>query len=265
MPFTLSHAAVAAPLARRGLVLSAVVIGSMAPDFEYFLRLSMNSRWGHTAPGLIAFTLPVSLLALWLFHALLKRPLLALMPPAHRDRLATVAGPFRFGPGRRFFHILVSLHLGIGSHLLLDAWSHREGTVVQQWPWLQAALLDWPAYSLPVYDLIQAGLSSLLLVALGVQYWHWFRHALPEPATLADFVDVRPVLLPLAVIGTIAVACGLVYAGYSAPPVRDALSFRVFGGRAILAGLAAFAAGLMLLGWIRERSRLVAVREDTVP
>ena len=68
MPFTLSHAAVAAPLARRGLILSAVAIGSMTPDFEYFLRLSMNSRWSHSLPGVLTFCLPVSILVLWLFH-----------------------------------------------------------------------------------------------------------------------------------------------------------------------------------------------------
>ena len=36
MPFTVSHAAAVLPLQRLGLPLTALMIGSMAPDFGYF-------------------------------------------------------------------------------------------------------------------------------------------------------------------------------------------------------------------------------------
>lgn len=265
MPFTLSHAAVAIPLARRGLILSAVAIGSMAPDFEYFLRLSMNSRWGHTPAGILGFTLPVSLLALWSFHALLKRPLLALLPEAHRTRLLPFAGRFAFAPAGRFLRILASVGIGIASHLLFDAWTHDHGRVVETWALLRQPLLDWPAYRLPVYDVMQAGLSSLMLLAIGVQYWAWFRRTGPTPASLREFLDVRSLLVPVAAVATVAVLCGLGYAAISAPPVRDAITFRIFGGRVILAGLSAFAAGLVVLGWWRERTAPAQVGEEAGP
>jgi hypothetical protein len=262
MPFTLSHAAVAAPLARRGLILSAIVAGSMAPDLAYFLQLSMSDRGSHEWPGLLTFSLPAGLAALWVFHRFLKCPLIALTPQAHRERLSAFAGPFAFAPWRQFLSVLASVLAGLASHLLLDAWTHREGIVVQHWPWLSTPLLDWPAYPLPVYDLMQAGLSVGLLLALVFQYWTWFRNATPAPAPLTAFLDVRPILLPLIVIGSIAAACGVAYAAASVPPVNDVLSFRIFCGRVILAGLSAFVAGLVILGRIRERTTPARVKEE---
>jgi hypothetical protein len=40
MPFTLAHPAIVVPLALQRLILSALIIGSMTPDLEYFIRLS---------------------------------------------------------------------------------------------------------------------------------------------------------------------------------------------------------------------------------
>ena len=40
MPFTVSHAAVAAPLARRGLIFSALVVGSIAPDSAWKVHMT---------------------------------------------------------------------------------------------------------------------------------------------------------------------------------------------------------------------------------
>ncbi len=262
MPFTISHAAVAAPLARRGMILSAVAVGSMAPDFEYFLRLSMNSRWSHSLTGALTFCLPLSLLVLWLFHAFLKRPLIAVLPAAHRERLAACVGPFAFGPWRRFLRIVISILIGIGSHLVFDAWTHDSGYVVEHWAPLRHPLLDWPAYPMPVHDVMQGGLSVLMLLAITFQYWSWFRRSAPAPVPLSTFLDVRPVLASWIVIGAVALASGLVYAALTALPVYDAITFRVFGGRVILAGLSMLVVEFVLFGWVRTRLQ-TATEEGT--
>ena len=64
MPFTVSHAAAALPFRRARLVTSALVVGTMAPDFEYFLPLKTHDTFGHTFPGILVLTLPVALLVL---------------------------------------------------------------------------------------------------------------------------------------------------------------------------------------------------------
>ena len=64
MPFTLSHPAVVLPFARWKLILSALVIGSMTPDFEYFIDIVTDHdvQIGHSISGIFLFCIPVGLL-----------------------------------------------------------------------------------------------------------------------------------------------------------------------------------------------------------
>ena len=64
MPFTLAHPAIVLPLAAKKLRMSAtgLVIGSMVPDFEYFIRMRTESKYSHTLAGLFWFDLPLGLL-----------------------------------------------------------------------------------------------------------------------------------------------------------------------------------------------------------
>ena len=100
MPFTLSHPAAAVPFAKRGLALSALVVGSMAPDFPYFFPLPISSYFSHSILGIGLVNVPLGLILLWLFHRILKYPLLLLLPLSHQKRLWLVAQGFRFGPSR---------------------------------------------------------------------------------------------------------------------------------------------------------------------
>ena len=76
MPTPIAHPAAAIPFARVGLAFSALVVGSIASDFGYFFELP-EGYFMYTVPGLILFDVPTGLVLLWLFHTLLKWPLLA--------------------------------------------------------------------------------------------------------------------------------------------------------------------------------------------
>jgi hypothetical protein len=196
--------AVAAPLARRGLILSALVVGSIAPDFIYFLSLSTTNRWGHSLPGLLLFSLPLALVVLAVFHAFLKRPLLRLVPLAHRRRLLPYAGPFEFWPAKRFFLIVLSVGVGLGTHLALDSFTHDYGLLTVRFPFLQAPALQLNGRDIPVCDLLQLVLSVGLLGVLVAQYARWF-FLNRSGASLATFLDFRthlPLYLVLLVIAT---------------------------------------------------------------
>src|SRR5262245_44725270 len=71
MPFTIAHSAVALPVLRwlrAPYAASALVVGTMAPDFEYFLRLRPFASISHTLPGLLVFCLPAGAAVLAAFH-----------------------------------------------------------------------------------------------------------------------------------------------------------------------------------------------------
>src|SRR2546421_4037993 len=118
MPFTLSHPAAVIPLRRWG-VFSALVIGSMMPDTVYFLPFfSEHDRYGHTLPGIFFYCLPAGVALLWLFHTLLKKPLISLFPRAQQGALLAASPDFRFTPLSRFALIVWSLLLGALTHIL---------------------------------------------------------------------------------------------------------------------------------------------------
>ena len=81
MPFTFSHPAAVLPLLRplgRFGSLSALVIGSMAPDFSFIVPMGLSRAQTHAPAALLTYCLPAGLLAYLVFHRVLKLPLLRL-------------------------------------------------------------------------------------------------------------------------------------------------------------------------------------------
>lgn len=189
MPFTPAHPAAILPVRKR-LVLSALVIGAMAPDFHYFMGLGPHGKVSHTFAGAFYFCVPVGLAALWLFHKLLKLPLISLSPEWHQARLARFAVPFRFGPARRFVVIVGSLLVGIFSHLLWDSFTHGGGWMVRHIPALRTVVFPEMAGGRPLYNLLQHGCTLLGLLALAVAYYRWARTQPPQP--VPDRLKLRP-------------------------------------------------------------------------
>lgn len=169
MPAPIAHPAASIPFARVGLVFSALVIGSIAPDFGYFVPLP-ESFFMYTVPGLILFDVPVGLVLLCLFHALLKWPLLALLPSSLQRRLFQYAQRFSFGPFKRFLLILLSLLVGSSTHLIWDSFTHDYGWTVEQFSVLRDSI-----EGLPLYTILQ-NLGSL--VGIGI-LMYWFIRWLP--------------------------------------------------------------------------------------
>jgi Domain of unknown function (DUF4184) len=154
MPLTFAHPAAALPLARLRLPLSALVVGSMAPDLVYFLRLAPRGHFGHTLPGLFLFCLPAGLALLWTFHHVLKGPLLDLAPDAARRRLAAGQGASPFG---RPVALVVAVGLGAVTHDVWDAFTHAGGWAVAALPALRQPVAPFGLGPVPVYKLLQHG------------------------------------------------------------------------------------------------------------
>src|ERR1700689_5600695 len=96
MPFTLSPPAIVLPFARllaRWRLLSAVVVGSMVPDFGRFLPWQPARFETHSADALLTFCLPVGLATYWLFQWLIKWPLIELFPPGAYARWRETSAP----------------------------------------------------------------------------------------------------------------------------------------------------------------------------
>jgi Domain of unknown function (DUF4184) len=181
MPFTVSHVAAVLPLRRLNLVWSALVVGSMAPDFPYIIGTTEYRSLGHRLPGVIEFTVPASIFALWLFHAALKRPAASLLPSGMQQRLRDQPGPFHFGGPARFMAILFCLVLGIATHLVWDAFTHQSSWVWGHWVWLQGWVRVPLLGRMPMNMILQYGSTLIGLVALGCWVLLWYRKTAPQP------------------------------------------------------------------------------------
>lgn len=168
MPFTLSHVAAALPLRRMNPTWSALVIGSVAPDFPYILGTTAYRRLGHAFPGVLLFTFPASLGALWLFHIAIKRPVVGLLPPGFQQRLDQHLGVFRFGGPTRFAAIVFSSAVGLATHIVWDAFTHPFTWPWRRWVWLRS-WIDVPLLGeIETYAVLQYASTAVGFAALAL-------------------------------------------------------------------------------------------------
>lgn len=175
MPFTISHAAAVLPIHRLGdqrLPLTALMIGSMAPDFGYFLAHQASRELTHGFLGLFIFALPVGL-AVWLFYvAFLEKATITLLSDRWHTRFAHTEA---ITPAL-ILRAAIAILLGAVTHLLWDSFTHRGTFATDAVPALLGAT---PGFSwLPIYHLLH-GLSSVVgLVILA----RWANHLHTQPA-----------------------------------------------------------------------------------
>ncbi|GAB2939852.1 hypothetical protein GCM10027048_00070 [Hymenobacter coalescens] len=252
MPFTLCHPAAVVPLARPlGLPLSALWIGSLAPDLIYFVQLQATGNIGHTLPGLFTFCLPAGLLVLWLWHRVVKAPAAALLPAWAGRRAAQAANqPFAFGPGRRFGAVVAALLLGALTHDAWDAFTHLDGWVVQHWPLLQREV-PFPVFgSMPLCKVGQLASTAGGGVLLAWWAWRWLRR---QPAG-ATAPPLRRRLGWTVALMAGALVLGVGYSRWQAAPLQSYAALRWFLVQSIVASCSALWLGLVAFGlWYRRQ------------
>jgi len=210
VPFTLSHVAAALPMRRSRLILSAVIVGAMAPDLEYFVRLAPGGGWGHTIAGAFGLSLPLGLAVLWLFHRFAKAPILALLPVSLQCRVGSAAlRPFPFHGLRRFLWIVLSLLAGIATHLAWDSFTHRRTWLYLHWNLLREHVPLPLLHRMHVYTFLQL-ISSIAGLAI-VLYWivDWYRNTPPSRRPLRTIISPAQKTLIVTLMIAISVAGGV--------------------------------------------------------
>jgi Domain of unknown function (DUF4184) len=171
MPFTFSHPAIVLPLAylpKRWFSLTGLVIGSMTPHFEYFLRMKVESEYSHTLSGLTWFDLPLGLLLCFIFQNIVRNSLFQNLPTFLKSRFVTFT---RYNWNRHFERnwlvVIISILIGAASHLFWDSFTHSNGYFVQTIPALTNTV-DFLEKQIPVLKILQH--SSTLIGGLVIAY-----------------------------------------------------------------------------------------------
>ncbi|WP_347157921.1 DUF4184 family protein [Pontibacter chitinilyticus] len=175
MPFTAAHPAFVLPFlhrSKRWFSSTALIIGSMAPDSEYFLRLQKRSEISHSSIGILEFDLPLTLLLALLYHGLVRDQLIQHLPPYFRRRALAVTYQANYFTylRRHWLAFLVSAIIGGFSHLLWDSFTFDRGFIVEHVPLLEH-VVSVAGMKMQLCRLIQH-LSSVVGILLILLYVH---------------------------------------------------------------------------------------------
>jgi len=171
MPFTFSHPAIILPLTflpRQWFSLTGLVIGSLTPDFEYFLRMRIQSNYSHTISGLFWFDLPLGIMLAFIFHTIVRDSLFDNLPLSLKSRLST----FKQFDWNNYFKqqwvvVIISVLIGAASHLFWDSFTHDHGYFVQTIPALTNTV-DFFGRHISILKILQH--ASTLLGGLVIAY-----------------------------------------------------------------------------------------------
>lgn len=181
MPFTLSHAVVALPFIRTPLVPAAIAVGAMTPDLPLFLRgIGPSYAVTHNL-GWLPATMAVALVLLLVWRCVLRPAVRELAPSWLAVRLPSgwergagsgLRETFPSVPG--VVYLVVSLAIGVVSHIAWDLFTHEGRGGVQALP-----LLDEQWGPFVGFKWLQYASSALGLVGLALWAAWWLRRRHP--------------------------------------------------------------------------------------
>lgn len=187
MPFTAAHPVLILPLARsKKFSATALIAGSMAPDFEFFFQMRAVENIGHHWYGIFLFDMPAALLLCYLFHNLLRNLFIAHLPSALQQRF-TYVRTFNWNTyvTKNKTTVFISLLTGIASHIVWDGFTHADGIFVEMLPQL-ALTTGWSLLHMPVYFLLQ-----LLFSVIGMGVMLYTVYSLPKSETETTYINSK--------------------------------------------------------------------------
>jgi hypothetical protein len=214
MPFTFSHPAAVLPIRAsvRWMSMSALVLGSMAPDFAYFLPFVAWGRFSHSLSGIFGFCVPTGLLAYVIFHKVVKEPMWSIAPWVIRCRIDPAHGARRLTSPPALLMIVGSLMTGALTHVAWDGFTHKSGAFVHLFEWL-AMVIPLGGNGIPLYKLLQHASSIFGLTVLLLATYRWVKKSpvLYRQRVGASSRDTTIVLFLLASVGVGGMLIGLLY------------------------------------------------------
>jgi hypothetical protein len=172
MGFTFSHPALILPLRylpRKIYSLNGLIVGSMIPDFEYFIRLDNVSTFSHTFIGLFLFDLPAAIFVLILYHQLIRPTLVRNLPHFLKSRLASFAtfdwlNYFK----SNWVVVICSILFGALTHLFWDGFTSANGYFVIDNPIMETRIMlfDIEFYTYKIIKHLSSLIGVLILLFL---------------------------------------------------------------------------------------------------
>ncbi|HEY2383765.1 MAG TPA: DUF4184 family protein [Terriglobia bacterium] len=197
MAFPLAHPAAVLPLRRvRWLKFPALIIGSIVPDIAYVYGPA--SDFSHQLLGSLVFGLPAGGLILALFYGF-RTKVIQRMPAALKRSLL----PLCQRPPGPVWIVILSLVIGIWSHVLWDGFTHKDGWFVEQIPILSKVLFQYDGRTARLCTVLWYASSLLGAIWLFLSFEKWKGIAAQETMSAREIGRTRwrdAILLASAVV-----------------------------------------------------------------
>lgn len=205
MPVTFAHPAIILPakyLPEKWVSFTGLIVGSVTPDFEYFMRMKVESVYSHTWTGMFWFDLPLAFLLAFIYHYIIRDSLICNSPRFIKKRLSRYLDfSWLAYLKHNFLTVIICLLLGIASHIFWDAFTHPHGDFVKMIPSLKETTTLF-GFTVKYYRLLQnisSGLGGIIVF-----------YAIMKIPRAADYAKSRnPVFYWFIVIGTAIVAANI--------------------------------------------------------
>lgn len=189
MPFTLSHTLAIYPFRMfcgTYLSFSGLFIGSMVPDFEFFVRVTLYAVWSHTIWGVFLFDLPLALLLLIIFHKFIKKILILHLPDILFQRFSNRIDEdwlqfFKKSP----LKVIISILIGIFTHFAWDNFTHEPRYISSIYFDVLVSDINVFSMKLKLYQLLQV-LSSIVGIA-----WFLFAVYITPVKNKKNYVSIK--------------------------------------------------------------------------
>ena len=206
MPFTFAHPIFALPfkyVKPKYLSVTGLALGSMSPDFEYFIMLQPYQSIGHSVSGLLLQAIPLSVIFAVLFHTIVKEILVLHLPSNYNidQRAYNALGKWRLN-FKEWILFILSVIIGFITHVFIDGFTHSNGYFVAKYTLLRELVI----YNLPLYKILQHSFSlfglfmiTWLIVRLLYRYTETVNH-IPTVSTQQKIFFWTSVLVVAAVV-----------------------------------------------------------------
>lgn len=258
MPFTISHAGFVLPFRKLipPAILCGLMIGSIVPDFGYFIRAFGVASFAHTVFGALCFSLPVGL-AMYLLMLLLFKRLANVLPLPHSSFLMSwgidrpIGTPTLLGTA-------AAILVGALSHNFVDSFTHQSGAAVTLFPLLRKKVFSLGDSIFHVFRLLQYVGSAIGLVMILVAYWFGLRSHCRATRTRI-WQDCRRWLMLMGVTALTIFAAAALNAAYF-PRDFNSYAVRVFGFKFLITWLPIV--GLALLSLVAFSTFFSKYKQD---
>ncbi len=170
MPFTFSHPAIVLSLKKLSnnkLSMTGLIIGSLSPDFEYFIRMKMKGEYSHTLMGNLWLNLPLSIVVCLIFHLIIKIPMIDNSPKCVQQRLLGLRNLDWYSYFIQHWRMVcLSIIIGGYSHIFWDLFTHKNTLITH---YLKFDIIS--LFGIPIFKILQHTSSFIGMLIILIYFF----------------------------------------------------------------------------------------------